>query len=257
MKKSPKKNFFSKKKKTNSPSFPTIINQENLRLNKFMAHCGVGNRRACEAFIQEGLVTVNDEVEKASAYRVQKDDIVKYEGKVLELPKQYIYILLNKPKGYLPNFEEVEGEKSFKNVFGDKITTPITSISTLAKESAGLQLFSDDEIFIKKITEPKQQLKLIFHLILSQPISEEDLNKIQSESTNILSVSHVKGKGKEEVGLDVKGIDDQELKNIFESNGCQVEKVDRVFFAGLTKKDLPRGRFRVLTEKEVIFLKHF
>ena len=257
MKKSPKKNFFSKKKKPTSPSFPKKSNQENLRLNKFMAHCGVGNRRACEVFIKKGLVTVNNEVEKESAYRVKKDDVVEYEGKVLKLPQQYIYILLNKPKGYAPSFEEIEGEKTFKNVFGDKVTTPIISISTLSKESAGLQLFSDDELFIKKITQPKQQLKLIYHLILNQSISEEDLNKIQSESINILSISHVKGKGKEEVGIEVKGINDQDLKTIFERNGCQVGKIDRVFFAGLTKKDLPRGRFRLLTEKEVIFLKHF
>ncbi len=261
MKKPSRKKFFSKKKKPNPPSFPKTQNQENLRLNKFMAHCGIDNRRACEVLIQKGLVTVNDEIVTESAYRVKKEDVVKYDGKVLKLPQQHIYILLNKPKGYIPSFEAIEGEKTFKNVFGEKIKTPIVPLNILAKESAGLQLFSDDELLIKKINQPTQQLKFIYHLILSQSISNEDLQKIQSgiksNSINISSISHVKDKSQEEVGVEVKGGSDQDVKNTFEQNGIEVKKIDRVFFAGLTKKDLPRGRFRFLTEKEVIFLKHF
>jgi len=261
MKKSSKKNFFSKKKKTPPPSFPKFNDQENLRLNKFMAYCGIGNRRSCEALIKKELVTVNGEVVTESAYRVKSEDEVKYDGKVLKLPQQYIYILLNKPKGYIPSFEEVEGKKTFKNVFGDKLKTPILPVNTLDTTSAGLQLFSDDEVFIEKINSPTQQLKLIYHLILSQPILEESLEKIQSENNsktlNISSISHVKGEGKEEIGVEIRGGSDQELKTIFKDHGFVIEKLDRVFFAGLTKKDLPRGRFRFLTEKEVIFLKHF
>ena len=255
------KKFFSKKKKPTSNQLPQNPPQKNLRLNKFMAHCGIDNRRACELFIKKGLVTVNDNVVTDSAYRVQEDDVIKYEGKVLQLEKQYLYILLNKPKNYHPTLEAIEGEKTFKNIFGNKIQTPIQPILNLKKQSVGLMLFSDDNVLVEKLSQPTQQLKVIYHLVLGKAISEEGLHKVQSEITsksiNISSCSHVQGKGKEEIGIEAKGLSDELVINFFEELGYPVEKLDRVFLAGLTKKDLSRGRFRVLSEKEAIFLKHF
>ena len=261
MKKSPKKKFFSKKKKSNHTSLPQPINQENLRLNKFMAHCGVANRRACEIFIQKGLVTVNDKVITDSAYRVQKEDIVRYEGKILELKKQYVYILLNKPKGYTPSFEKIEGEKTFQNIFSDKIKTSISPLENLAKRSAGLVLITDDEFLLEKKSKKGIQFKSIFHIILSNPISEKELQDLRENLTEILpniqSIHHVKEKDQKEIMIQMKGENDLALIESIESQGVTVEKVDRVSLNNLTKKDLPRGRFRLLTEKEGIFLKHF
>ena len=148
MKKPFKKNF-SKKKTTIPPNFPSSPSLENLRLNKFMAHCGIGTRRECEALIREGLVMVNDEVIKEAAYRVQKEDVIKYDGKILKIDKEYIYVLLNKPKGYLPVFEIVEGEKTFQNIFGNRIKVAITPIGEVMPSFMGLLLFTDDGVLIE------------------------------------------------------------------------------------------------------------
>ncbi len=261
MKKPFKKDFFSKKKNPNSTDFPTDINLDNLRLNKFMAHCGVGTRRACEIYIKKGLVKVNDEVATEAAYRVQKDDVITYEGKVLNLDKKYVYVLLNKPKKYVPSFEKLEGEKSFANIFSDKIKVEIKPIGNLIKSSLGLVLLTDDEVLIEKFSKPEHPIRSIFHLTLEKPMSAETRQEVEpsliEKYPNIHSLSHVKGKGENEIGIELKGGTDEEVKRIFDEIDFPIEKIDRVFLNGLTKKDLPRGRFRFLTEQEAIFLKHF
>lgn len=261
MKKPFKKDFFSKKKTPNSTSFPTDINLDNLRLNKFMAHCGVGTRRACEIYIKKGLVKVNDEVATEAAYRVQKDDVIIYEGKVLQLNKRYVYVLLNKPKKYVPTFEKLEDEKSFANIFSDKIKVIIKPIGNLAKASLGLVLLTDDEVLRDKFSNPENPIRSIFHLFLEKPMTVEKRQEVETslieKYPNIQTLSHVKGKGENEIGIELKGGTDEEVKKIFDEIDFPVEKIDRVFLNGLTKKDLPRGRFRFLTEQEAIFLKHF
>ncbi len=261
MKKPSKKDFFSKKKKPNPTNFPTEPNLENLRLNKFMAHCGVGTRRACELFIKKGLVKVNDVVATEAAYRVQKDDVVKYEGKILNLDKKFVYVLLNKPKKYAPTFEKLEGEKSYANIFSDKIKVEIKPIGNLSKTSLGLLLFTDDDVLIEKFSKPEHPPRSIFHLILTKPIPELTRKGIEKSMIekypNVHSINQLKGKSENEIGIELKGGTDEDVKKIFEEFDFPVEKIDRVFFNGLTKKDLPRGRFRFLTEQEAIFLKHF
>jgi len=259
--KKPFKKHFSKKKNPTTPNFPTSPNLDNLRLNKFMAHCGIGTRRECEALIREGLVMVNDEVVKEAAYRVQKEDVIKYEGNILAIDKEYIYVLLNKPKGYLPVFEIVEGEKTFKNIFGERIKVPIKPVGEVMPSFMGLLLFTDDGVLIEKLKQVENSLKSIYHLILSESISDEAFKKLQDDlnqnEPNIESISYVKGEGKKNLGVEVKNMSDKDLKKYFDSKGFEIEKVDRVALGDLTKKDLPRGRYRFLTEKEIIFLKHF
>jgi 23S rRNA pseudouridine2605 synthase len=261
MKKPFKKDFFSKKKKPNTTNFPIETNLENLRLNKFMAHCGVGTRRACELFIKKGLVKVNEVVATEAAYRVQKDDVVKYEGRILKLDKKYVYVLLNKPNNYVPTFEKLEGEKSFANIFSDKIKVEIKPVGNLSKTSLGLLLLTDDDVLIEKFLKPERPPRSIFHLILEKPMAEEIREEVGKnlieKYPNVHSLSHVKGKGENEIGIELKGGTDEEVKKMFEEIDHPIEKIDRVFFNGLTKKDLPRGRFRFLTEQEAIFLKHF
>ncbi|MFT6320107.1 MAG: 23S rRNA pseudouridine2605 synthase [Granulosicoccus sp.] len=261
MKKPFKKDFFSKQKNPNTTDFPTDINFDNLRLNKFMAHCGVGTRRACEIYIKKGLVKVNEEVATEAAYRVQKEDVIIYEGKVLQLNKKYVYVLLNKPKKYVPTFEKLEGEKSFANIFSDKIKVTINPIGNLAKTSLGLVLLTDDEVLLEKFSNPANPIRSIFHLILEKPMSVETRQEMEQslikKYPNIHTLSHVKGKRENEIGIELKGGTDEEVAKIFEEIDFPIEKIDRVFLNGLTKKDLPRGRFRFLTEQEAIFLKHF
>lgn len=260
MKKSSKKKFFSKKK-PNPTNFPTETNFDNLRLNKFMAHCGVGTRRQCELYIKQGLVKINDEVVTEAAYRVQENDKVLYEGKVLQLPKKYVYVLLNKPKNYAPTFEQLEGEKSFANIFSDKIKVAIKPVGEIAKTSLGLLLLTDDDELIEKFSEPTHLPKSIYHLILEKKITTEERQhlgeSIIDKYPNISLLNPVKGKEENEIGIEVKGMSDEELKKIFTAFDYPIEKIDRISFNGLTKKDLPRGRFRLLTEQEAIFLKHF
>ena len=226
-----------------------------------MAHCGVGTRRACELFIKKGLVKVNGEIATEAAYRVQKNDEVKYEGKVLKIDKKYVYVLLNKPKKYTPTFEKLEGEKSYASIFSDKIKVEIKPIGNLSKTSLGLVLFTDDDMLIEKFSKPEHPPRSIFHLTLSKPIPELTRNGIEKgiieKYPNVHALSPIKGKDENEIGIELKGGTDEDLKKIFEEIDFPIEKIDRVFFNGLTKKDLPRGRFRFLTEQEAIFLKHF
>jgi 23S rRNA pseudouridine2605 synthase len=261
MKKPFKKDFFTKKKSTNSTNFPTQTNLDNLRLNKFMAHCGVGTRRACEIYIKKGLVKVNEEVATESAYRVQSNDVVTYEGKVLRIDKKCVYVLLNKPKKYVPTFEKLVGEKSFANIFSDKIKVEIKPVGNLIKTSLGLVLLTDDDVLIEKFSKLEHPIRSIFHLILEKPMSVELRQVVQKslieKYPNIHTINHVKGKKENEIGIELKGGTDEEVIRIFKEIGFPIEKIDRVFFNGLTKKDLPRGRFRFLTEQEAIFLKHF
>lgn len=260
MKKNSNQKSFFKKKKASPPSIPSPVNLENLRLNKFMAHGGVGTRRECEVLIKKGLVKVNDEVVTEAAYRVQKNDVVKYEGKVIQIDKKYVYVLLNKPKGYPLSFEKIEGEKTLQNIFADKIKVKISPVGTMEKESMGLLVLTDDDVLVEKYAQPDRQLKEVYHIILKAPIQEDALQKIQKKAADskiIKSISHVKDKGKEEIGVEMKWKGDTYLRNFFEKSGHPVAKIDRMSLGGLTKKDLPRGWFRLLTEKEVIFLKHF
>jgi len=260
MKKSSNQNFFRKKKKPLSS--PPPINFENLRLNKFMAYCNVGNRRACEVVIKKGLVTVNGEVVTDSAYRVKKEDEIKYDGKKLELKKQYTYILLNKPKNYLPSLEKSEEQKSYHDIFFNKIKSNVKVLENLSAESLGLVLLTDDEFLLEKKSKGEMQLNSIFHIILSEELKEGDFEKLQKsliqKLPNIHSLNPVKDNvSTTELILQLKGSDDQTLREVISDLGCEVKKLDRVSINGLTKKDLPRGRFRILSEKEGVFLKHF
>jgi len=226
-----------------------------------MAHCGIANRRACEIFIQKGLVKVNDEVVTDSAYRVHKDDVIQYDGKTLELKKQNTYILLNKPKGYLPTLKKSEQQKTYHQIFSNKINSKVKILENLSEETVGLVLLTDDEILLEKKSKDALQLNSIFHVTLKEELEGADFQKFQKSLVqllpNIQSLNSVKDKTSAEVMLQMKGSDDQSLRKTISELGFSIQKLDRVSINGLTKKDLPRGRFRVMTEKEGIFLKHF
>ena len=165
--------------------------------------------------------------------------------------------MLNKPKDYTPTLEKVEGQKSYQNIFSDKIKTPISVLENLEKNSLGLVLFTDDEILLEK----QPQLNHIFHLILSEKWEENSLEEFRKNALlafpNIHSIEYVKDKSKNELIVKTKGESDKTIIELLEKEDMLIQKIDRVAINGLTKKDIPRGRYRELTPKEVIFIKHF
>jgi len=259
--KSKPNNKISEKKE--EPTTDPAYDEETTRLNKYMAHCGVASRRACAEFIKDGKVQVNGKVVLEPGYRVKKDDVVKYDGKKLRTETQMVYILMNKPKNTITTVSDERGRKTVMDVIGNKVKERIFPVGRLDRETTGLLLFTNDGDLARKLSHPSYNVKKIYHVILDKPVVKKDLQKIR-EGLNLEDglavvdgVDYVRNKGKNEVGIEIHIGKNRIVRRIFEHLGYEVTKLDRMYYGGLTKKDLPRGRYKFLDEKEIIMLKHF
>jgi len=276
-----KKNNSSKtntgsKKKPYIPGNPKALNQpislptvsleelgEDIRLNKYIAHCGICSRRKASEHIFEGLVKVNGEVVKEPGFRVTSKDEVRFRNKVVRPEAHKVYILLNKPKDAVTTAKDEKNRRTVFDLIGNDVKERIFSVGRLDRATTGLLLLTNDGDLAKKLTHPSHKAKKVYHVILDKPVSEAHLEAIRAglELEDGLAlvdgVSHVKGKEKNEVGIELHIGKNRIVRRIFEHFGYKVVKLDRMYFAGLTKKDLPRGRYRFLSEREIIMLKHF
>ena len=249
----------NKKETSGDPAY----DQDTTRLNKFMAHCGVASRRACAELIKDGKVTINGKVVLEPGYRVKPEDVVKYDGKKLRTESKMIYILMNKPKNTITTVSDEKGRKTVMDVIGDKVKQRIFPVGRLDRATTGLLILTNDGDLTKKLSHPSHEVKKVYYVSLDKPVSEEHIELIRTGITledglaPVDGVSHIQGKGKTEVGIEIHIGRNRIVRRIFEHFGYQVLKLDRVYYAGLTKKDLPRGWFRNLSKKEVIMLKHF
>ncbi|MFZ1748662.1 MAG: S4 domain-containing protein [Saprospiraceae bacterium] len=235
-----------------------------MRLNKFVAHCGICTRKQAVDIIKKGWVSVNDTVVLDPFYEVQVSDQVKHKEKIICIEEEKFYFLMNKPKN-IPIFtpKEDENQVSATSLLIKKTPVPLFPLLPMDDRTCGLMVFTNDQVLISKLSLPNRMIKSIFEVILSRPVEEEDVTRLQIISKddayglNITGMHFADPEDKTKIGVELLHGYDSDLIRLFTDFGIEVIKCDRTFLTGLTKKDLKRGWSRPLTEKEVIFLKHF
>lgn len=259
-----KKSFDGKKpnyKKKSASKPKASSNPDEIRLNKYIANSGVCSRREADMHISIGSVTVNGKVITEMGYKVKLTDEVRFDGRAIN-PEKPTYILLNKPKGFLVTTKDEKGRRTVMDLIAQATTARVVPVGRLERQSTGLLLFTNDGQLAKKLTNPQKKVRKIFHVELDRNLNQTDFNKIKDgvrvhgEKLEVDEISWIHGATKREVGIKVSSGSNGLVKSIFESLTYTVSRLDRVVFAGLTKKDLPRGHWRNLTAQEVINLKN-
>ena len=239
---------------------PVIDPNMQIRLNKFMANAGVCSRREADEFITQGKVKVNGEVITELGYKITAKDIVEYNDKVIATEKK-CYILLNKPKDCVTTSDDPNGRKTVMDIVKGACEERIYPVGRLDRNTTGVLLLTNDGDLASKLTHPKYVKKKIYQVWTDKPISEEDMQRIadgvelDDGPIHADAVSYVSATDRKQAGIEIHSGRNRVVRRIFESLGYHVVKLDRVYFAGLTKKNLPRGRWRYLTQEEVNFLK--
>jgi 23S rRNA pseudouridine2605 synthase len=237
-----------------------IREQEPVRLNRFIANSGICSRREADEIIRRGLITVNGKKVTDLGIKVNYSDDVRYKGRTLSAEKK-VYILLNKPKGYVTTVEDPHAELTVLDLIGDACPERIYPVGRLDKYTTGVLLLTNDGDLTGKLTHPKYQRKKIYHAFLDKAVLRDDLFKlaegIQLEDGFVAAdaVSYADPDDKTQIGIELHSGQNRIVRRMFESLGYKVKKLDRVYFAGLTKKNLPRGKWRFLTQKEIAMLK--
>ena len=249
------KRHFQKKKG------PGTEKSEGIRLNKFLANAGIASRRAADQLIEGGAVTINGKVVTRLGTKVMPGDKVQFGGQTLKQEKPR-YLLLNKPKGFLTTSEDPFNRRTVMHLVENACPERIYPVGRLDRNTMGLLLFTNDGELAKKLMHPKHNVKKIYHVFLDKNLTKNDMLKIASgldlEDGKITpdSIAYVAGADdKKQIGIELHSGKNRIVRRIFEHLGYKVMKLDRVFLAGLTKKDLPRGKWRFLTPKEVNMLK--
>ena len=230
-----------------------------IRLNRFIAQSGICSRREADDFIQAGLVTVNGVVVTMLGTKVQPTDEVKFNDSRVEGEKK-VYLVLNKPKGYVTSLDDPHADKMVMELVKDACTERIYPVGRLDKNSVGLLLFTNDGDLTRQLTHPSFQKKKIYQVSLDKPLTKADMEQIAQgitlEDGEIYAdeIAYVK-EDKTEVGIEIHSGRNRIVRRIFEHMGYAVKKLDRVYYAGLSKKNLKRGQWRFLTREEVQRLK--
>lgn len=229
---------------------------EPIRLNKFLANAGVCSRREADDFIQAGVVTVNGEVVTELGTKVLRTDVVKFHEEPVSLEKK-VYVLLNKPKDYVTTSDDPQQRKTVMDLVKDACPERIYPVGRLDRNTTGVLLLTNDGDLASKLTHPKFLKKKIYHVYLDRNVTARDLQQIAEGVTlddgeiKADEVQYADPVDKKQVGIEIHSGKNRIVRRIFESLGYKVLKLDRVQFAGLTKKNLRRGDWRYLTEEEV------
>ena len=233
---------------------------EPLRLNKFLANAGVCSRREADVFIQAGLVTVNGEVVTELGTKILRTDEVKFHDAPVSLEKK-VYVLLNKPKDYVTTSDDPQQRKTVMDLVKDVCPERIYPVGRLDRNTTGVLLLTNDGDLASKLTHPKFLKKKVYHVHLDKNLTSHDMEQIREGITledgeiKADAVEYADERDKAQVGIEIHSGKNRIVRRIFESLGYRVTKLDRVQFAGLTKKNLRRGDWRFLTEKEVDMLR--
>lgn len=247
--------------KPTSPTTETPASQKNeVRLNKYMANSGLCSRREADKLILTGSVTVNGRKVTELGTKITPGDEVKFKGRKL-IPEKNVYILMNKPKDVITSTEDPQGRKTVFSIIRSKPDERIYPVGRLDRMTTGVLLLTNDGDLTKKLTHPKYQKKKIYQVSLNKNLNRKDMEKIAEGITlddgliQSDSISYVDPDDKREIGIEIHSGRNRIIRRIFESLDYRVEKLDRVYFAGLTKKGLTRGKWRYLSDKEISVLK--
>ncbi|MDR2928354.1 MAG: rRNA pseudouridine synthase [Cytophagaceae bacterium] len=230
-----------------------------IRLNRYISNAGICSRREADKIIETGDITVNGKVVKELGTQVSLNDDVRYKGKRLN-PEAKVYVLLNKPKNCVTTAHDPEGRLTVLNIVENACEERIYPVGRLDRQTTGLLLLTNDGDLSKKLTHPSSKTKKIYHIFTDTPVKREHIKQI-AEGINLEDgfiqadqISYVDD-DEMQVGIEIHSGRNRVVRRIFEHFGYKIIKLDRVFFAGLTKKNLPRGKWRHLTPQEVTFLK--
>lgn len=256
-----KKQHFSGKR--GGEDFPEEKEQrdDRMRLNKYLAHSGICSRREADDFIKSGLVEVNGKVITEMGYKVNPGDEVKYAGEKLS-PEKPVYILLNKPKDFITTTKDPQGRNTVMRLIRGVGNYRVFPVGRLDRNTTGLLMFTNDGDMAKKLIHPRHNIKKLYHVHLDKNVKPEHMKAlvegVELEDGIMAAdvVSYVgDGSDRKQVGIEIHSGKNRVVRRLFETLGYKVLKLDRVVFAGLTKKDLPKGRWRHLTPQEVNYLK--
>ena len=234
--------------------------EELIRLNRFIAHSGVCSRREADELIRSGLITVNGKRVTDLGTKVAAGDDIRYKNRRLSAEKK-VYILMNKPRGYVTTVEDPHADQTVIDLIGDACTERVYPVGRLDKETTGVLLLTNDGDLTGKLTHPKYKRKKIYHVFLDKPVTRNDLSlltqgvEMDDEMITADAVSYADPDDKTQIGIEIPSGQNRVVRRIFEKLGYRVKKLDRVYFAGLTKKNLQRGKWRFLSDKEISMLK--
>lgn len=234
---------------------------DKIRLNRYISNSGVCSRREADELIKMGLVTVNGTVVTEMGHKVDRKDVVKYDGKTLRAEKP-VYILMNKPKGFLTTTKDPNDRNTVMQIIADSVKERVYPVGRLDRNTTGLLLLTNDGELADKLMHPSNNVKKIYKVDLDKPLTKADFEKIKKgvhleEGKAIVDDLAIVSPDNKTIGIEVHIGWNRVIRRIFESLGYQVVKLDRSVYAGLDKKDLSRGHWRHLTREEVVRLKHY
>lgn len=232
-----------------------------VRLNKYIANAGICSRREADELIKAGAVSVNGKIITEMGYKVKPGDVVNYGGQTIRQERK-VYILLNKPKDYITTVDDPQKRKTVLDLIKGACKERVYPVGRLDRNTTGLLLLTNDGDLAKKLTHPSSGVKKIYHVVTDKSVSKQDLIKlteglrledgfVKADNADYVETAN----SKKEIGIELHSGKNRIVRRMMEHLGYKVVKLDRVVFAGLTKKDLPRGRWRFLTEKEIGMLK--
>lgn len=234
-----------------------------MRLNKYIAHCGVCSRRDAAQLVKSGKVKVNGKQEIAPGRLVLEEDIVSVNGKAIELERDYVYFLMNKPKNTITTVDDPQGRKTVMEIIEKDIKERIFPVGRLDRNTTGLLLLTNDGALTNKLTHPSHEISKVYEITLDRPFQEKDLEKVRNgvtlnDGVIKVDIAHIlRDKGENVVQFSLHSGRNRIVRRICEQLGYQVRKLDRTYFAGMTKKSLKRGWYRALTTEEIRRLKYF
>lgn len=242
-------------------TFDTPNPDAEIRLNRFIAQAGICSRREADTLISEGRIKVNGQVTTVLGTKIlPRKDVVQFDGKTLQAT-QYVYFLLNKPKNMITTTHDPEGRRTVLDAIAGATTERVYPVGRLDRNTTGLLILTNDGELAKKLTHPSFQVRKLYHVRLDKPVHDDHIDQLKAGITledgpaKVDGIAYVEDKGPRDIGVEIHIGRNRIVRRMFEHFGYQVDALDRVMLAHLTKKNLPRGKWRALTPKEVAFLK--
>lgn len=249
--------------KQSAPSISRPQTSDLMPLNKFISHAGISGRREAAEIVKKGIVKVNGKVITEPGHKISPKDEVVVNGKKIFPSKNLVYILLNKPKDFITTTEDPQGRKTVLDLIRRATTERVYPVGRLDRNTSGVLLFTNDGELSQKLTHPSNEIKKIYAVTLDKPLDKNDFDQIvkgivlEDGPASVDKLAYADSKDRTQLGVEIHSGRNRIVRRIFEHLGYDVKNLDRVMFAGLTKKNVERGKWRFLNEKEVRELKYF
>jgi 23S rRNA pseudouridine2605 synthase len=257
------KSYFKKDQYTKALGDPLPkMDAVEQRLNKFLSNAGICSRREADVLIQSGVISVNGKIITELGYKIKPGDQVQYDGETIHADKKR-YILVNKPKEFVVTAEDTWGRKSIYDLIRKKVKETVYPVGLLDRDTTGLMIYTNDGDLFKKLVHPAKMALNLFHVTLNKPFDTSQLEDLKKgrwdlgKRAKVVNAEIVVNSKNFELGIEIKTDNSNAVRKIFENHGYEVVKLDRVMYAGLTKKDLPRGFFRDITPEELNYLRMY